>query len=248
MKKICVVIIFLSVAFTVCLSSCMDRRTAFENGNDIPEIENVEETKSGTKILDLGKVDVEKRETMTIDDIKQLVAESEELYREYDEIILLSGDKIVTDKAMRSDADSMSCSYDEYHGYLCDIKSIFVSRLSQLTNSSSWIHEEQLGMEHMMMKNLPISTSLLYLDFDIDNEANTFFKDPEYMFNYYWNETREYDIICMSSYIGEEDFFLNIYYCSKGSGHDGEIIFPTAEQQATLNEIKTREFAEKQAK
>ena len=75
MKKICVVIIFLSVAFTVCLSSCMDRRTAFENGNDIPEIENVEETKSGTKILDLGKVDVEKRETMTIDDIKQLVAE-----------------------------------------------------------------------------------------------------------------------------------------------------------------------------
>ena len=98
------------------------------------------------------------------------------------------------------------------------------------------------------MKNLPISTSLLYLDFDIDNEENTFFKDPEYMFNYYWNETREYDIICMSSYIGEEDFFLNIYYCSKGSGHDGEIIFPTAEQQATLNEIKTREFAEKQAK
>ena len=70
----------------------MDRKTAFGNGNDKSETGNVAESISETKILDLSKTDIEKKEAITIDEIKQLVAESEELYREYDEIIYMTPD------------------------------------------------------------------------------------------------------------------------------------------------------------
>ncbi len=249
MKKISVAIIFLSVAFTVCLSSCMDRKTAFGNGNDKSETGNVAESISETKILDLSKTDIEKKEAITIDEIKQLVAESEELYREYDEIILLNGDKIVTDRKMCSDADIMSSSYNEYYRYLLDIRRIFLGILSRSTQPyGCWVHEEQLGLKYIMAKNLPLYTSLLYLNFDIENKENSLFKDPKYMLDYYYNETRDYDIIYMSRWTQGENTLLHMTYCPKGTGRNAEEIFPTAEQQATLNAIKAREAAEKTVK
>ena len=245
MKKMKTIMLIAAMLLTVCLSSCMERREISGSGFYSDEKNDVTEIISEKMILDLRKMDVEKKAEITIDEVKQLISESEKLYGEYDEIVLLSGDKIAAVK-MHSDIDVLSLSSDEYHDYLMAIKKIFVCRLTQLTQSSDWIHEEQLGLKYMMMKNLPIAMSLLYLNFDVESPENSLFRDSEYMFDYYWNNTRDYDIISMSRHIGQkyEDDFVNIFYCPKGTGRDVEIIFPTAEQQATLKAIEAREGIE----
>ena len=99
------------------------------------------------------------------------------------------------------------------------------------------------GADYVMAKNSPIMLTIVYMD--IDNSEGSPFADTKYKFDYFMNETREYDMLSYSTVSGPDGttLVISVFYKQKGTGHSAEEIFPSAEQKSALNAIIAREAA-----
>ena len=191
------------------------------------------------------RLQTEKRTSVTIEEVRELIAESERLYSEYDEIVLGSddGEKTVirTDAGAAAAGDNVTA--EKYRQYLSDVQAIFLYRLGQILEPGNCVSEWDLGADYVMAKNSPIMLTIVYMD--IDNSEGSPFADTKYKFDYFMNETREYDMLSYSTVSGPDGttLVISVFYKQKGTGHSVEEIFPSAEQKSALNAIIAREAA-----
>lgn len=238
-KRILAAIIGITTVFT-CVS-CLNRMPADPEKADL----SVLPAQGESKVINLCELQTEKRTSVTIEEVRELIAESERLYSEYDEIVLGSddGEKTVirTDAGAAAAGDNVTAG--KYRQYLSDVQAIFLYRLGQTLAPGNCVSEWDLGADYVLAKNSPIMMTIVYMD--IDNSEGSPFADTKYKFDYFMNETREYDMLSYSTVSGPDGTtsVISVFYKQKGTGHSAEEIFPSAEQKSALNAIIAREAA-----
>lgn len=236
-----------SVVLTLC-SSCLDRKPSVP-GEDVIKATD-ENIGKKTFVLSEWEYKGKKKSELTLEDINSIIKECEELYVQYDRIewcpITNLNHKIEDEGTVKdcvdvSDVNHLSCI--EYKDYLSDLTSMIVYRLMQTCDENLCYSEKEWRMINGREWD---KNSLIYASF-------IFFSDPlngmelprdERVNRVYeaFNNVNE-DYLWMAS-TGVDDYFYPIQI-SSGTEEKNRVVFPTAEQEATLNAIKAREAAEK---
>lgn len=225
MKKMKTITLIAAMLLTVCLSSCMERREISGSGFYSDDKNDVTEIISAKKVFNLREADVEKKTRITIDEVKQLISESEQLYKEYDEIILSEGQSIIMNEKIKKGM-GLDCSLAEYYDYLDDLGTLIMKMIFKRVSPELSVSEYDLGIKHIMTKNSNVFFGMTYLNV-FSEELN--FNNPKDMFDNYWDKNNEFDILF---YNMDYDFIT----------YKGEVLLPNAEQRATLEAIEAREI------
>ena len=66
-----------------------------------------------------------------------------------------------------------------------------------------------------------------------------------YKLDYYFKESREYDILSYAFGLGPDEakMIVSVWYKPKGTGNSAEVIFPSAEQSSVYSAMIAREAA-----
>lgn len=237
-KRILAVIIGITTVF-VCVS-CVRTQTAAEK-SEMSELP-VRET---SKVINLQKMQSAKKTSVTVDEVRNLLAESEKLYSEYDEIVLGRDDG--KGEVIRTDADAAAAgdnvTAEKYYQYLSDVQAIFLYRLGQILELGNFASEGALGPDYILTKNSPIMFDVVYMN--IDSSEGSPFEDNRYKLDYYFKESREYDILSYAFGLGPDGakMIVSVWYKPKGTGNSAEVIFPSAEQSSVYSAMIAREAA-----
>ena len=135
-KRTLAAIIGITTVF-VCVS-CVRTQTAAEKSgmSELPGRET-------SKVINLQKMQSAKKTSVTVDEVRNLLAESEKLYSEYDEILLGRDDG--KGEVIRTDADAAAAgdkvTAEKYYQYLSGVQAIFLYRLGQILEPGNFASE-----------------------------------------------------------------------------------------------------------
>lgn len=238
------IVLILVSCLSIGLSSCINKKSN-ANSNGLHSKENETNLNMTSKVINLQKMQSAKKTSVTVDEVRNLLAESEKLYSEYDEIVLGRDDG--KGEVIRTDADAAAAgdnvTAEKYYQYLSDVQAIFLYRLGQILELGNFASEGALGPDYILTKNSPIMFDVVYMN--IDSSEGSPFEDNRYKLDYYFKESREYDILSYAFGLGPDEakMIVSVWYKPKGTGNSAEVIFPSAEQSSVYSAMIAREAA-----